>query len=410
MAQAIVAPALLKAHRATIVGNPGLVIEGRVESKDGSVSARGALLAARPSGSPPPATISAEPAGQPPIRPASGPADNLHAPLLSPARHRLGFGLRLPCAPIPDSLSPSPFSPPAPLPPPRRPTSPSSRPARSTRESPPRPIQRRPTSSTCRRPSLRTSAGRFCSSSTPAPAARSRPRSFGPRPSSSAYDASSNNTMSDGPWEPNTRAVNAMFPDLMKRLPIDDRRVYATGFSGGAMLSWIVGLRTGQLAGVLSVGGRLPDGLEDQVPGFAFWAAAGRTDFNYRPSAELDAIAAKAGVPHRLEYFDGPQTPTPAADARRALGWFEVLAMRDGRRPRDEAFVDAELAVDVRRRGARAAGSRARSAPSFRSDRRELRRTAQRRRARAARQGPCRGRCRPRRPQGGEGGGASRRS
>ncbi|MCB1009473.1 MAG: error-prone DNA polymerase, partial [Acidobacteria bacterium] len=40
MAQAIVAPALLRAHRATIVGNPGLVIEGRVESKDGSVSLR----------------------------------------------------------------------------------------------------------------------------------------------------------------------------------------------------------------------------------------------------------------------------------------------------------------------------------------------------------------------------------
>jgi error-prone DNA polymerase len=40
MAQAIVAPALFQAQRATIVGHPGLVVEGTVEEKDGSVSLR----------------------------------------------------------------------------------------------------------------------------------------------------------------------------------------------------------------------------------------------------------------------------------------------------------------------------------------------------------------------------------
>ena len=38
MVQAIVKRALLLAHRATIVGNPGLVIEGVVQQRDGSVS------------------------------------------------------------------------------------------------------------------------------------------------------------------------------------------------------------------------------------------------------------------------------------------------------------------------------------------------------------------------------------
>jgi error-prone DNA polymerase len=40
MAQAIVSPRLFQENRATIVGNPGLVIEGVVESRDGSVSLR----------------------------------------------------------------------------------------------------------------------------------------------------------------------------------------------------------------------------------------------------------------------------------------------------------------------------------------------------------------------------------
>ena len=40
MAQAIVSRALLHAHRPTIVGTPGLVVEGTVEAKDGSISVR----------------------------------------------------------------------------------------------------------------------------------------------------------------------------------------------------------------------------------------------------------------------------------------------------------------------------------------------------------------------------------
>jgi dienelactone hydrolase len=158
--------------------------------------------------------------------------------------------------------------------------------------------------------------------------------------------ASSNNTMSDGPFDPNVRAVNAMFPDLMRRLPVDPKRIYATGFSGGAILSWLVGLRSGQLAGVISVGGRPPDGYESQPPSFALWAAAGETDFNYLPTRELDRAAQRAGLAHRLEFFPGPHSWFDAAEAERAVAWLELIAMRDGLRPRDEAAIDAALASE----------------------------------------------------------------
>jgi error-prone DNA polymerase len=48
MAQAIVAPALFQKLRATIVGNPGLVVEGIVEARDGSVSLRAERVWALP--------------------------------------------------------------------------------------------------------------------------------------------------------------------------------------------------------------------------------------------------------------------------------------------------------------------------------------------------------------------------
>jgi predicted esterase/tetratricopeptide (TPR) repeat protein len=159
--------------------------------------------------------------------------------------------------------------------------------------------------------------------------------------------ASSNNTMSDGPAEPNARAINAMIPDVMKRLPIDEKRIYAGGFSGGAVLAWTVGLKGNYLAGVISVGGRpAPEHLA-LTPKFALFSTAGEADFNFQPTRELDAIAAQAGVPHRLEFFPGPHSWCPPETARAAVLWLEILAMRDGRTPRDISRIEAALGDEM---------------------------------------------------------------
>lgn len=159
--------------------------------------------------------------------------------------------------------------------------------------------------------------------------------------------ASSNNTMSDGPGEPNARAINAMIPDVMKRLPVDEKRIYAGGFSGGAVLAWTVGLKGNYLAGVISIGGRpAPEHLA-LTPKFALFSAAGDGDFNFQPTRELDAIAARAGVPHRLEFFPGPHAWCPPETALAAVRWLEILAMRDGRAPRDAARIESTLTAEL---------------------------------------------------------------
>jgi dienelactone hydrolase len=143
------------------------------------------------------------------------------------------------------------------------------------------------------------------------------------------------------PGRAHARAINAMIPDVMKRLPIDEKRIYAGGFSGGGVLAWTVGLKGNYLAGVISIGSRpAPEHLA-LSPKFALFAAAGETDFNFQATRELDRIAAKAGAPHRLELFPGPHAWCPPAMARQAVAWLEVLAMRDGRRPRDAARIEA---------------------------------------------------------------------
>lgn len=137
--------------------------------------------------------------------------------------------------------------------------------------------------------------------------------------------AASNRTRSDGgsPAE-NQRAINSLLGDVTTRLPIDPQRMYAAGFSGGAVLAWAVGVLGGELAGVIAVGGRPAPEHAARRPTFPLFAAAGSEDFNYLPTLDLVEHAAAAGVPTRFEEFAGPHAWCPPEVARRAVAWMEL--------------------------------------------------------------------------------------
>ena len=150
--------------------------------------------------------------------------------------------------------------------------------------------------------------------------------------------ASSNNTMSDGPWEPNRRALDAMWPDVLRGYAVDPKRIYGAGFSGGATVAFVLA-RAGGLAGVIAAGA--PDRPHEGVapPKIAWFGSAGDLDFNFLEARLTDARMAKAGNRHRLEFFDGAHQWLKPDGAMRAIAWLEAVAMKEGRRP-----VDAELA------------------------------------------------------------------
>jgi predicted esterase len=156
--------------------------------------------------------------------------------------------------------------------------------------------------------------------------------------------AGSNNTESDGPMSPNIKAMVAMWDDTHRTLPIDPRRVYATGFSGGARASCLLAQKTGKVAGVIGCGAGFAEGNppEKNLP-FVYFGAVGDKDFNYLEMRELDATLAKLKATHRLAVFDGPHRWPPADVCLRAVEWMEREAMRAGLRPRDEALLAACL-------------------------------------------------------------------
>ncbi|MCP3956314.1 MAG: hypothetical protein GY719_00525 [bacterium] len=158
---------------------------------------------------------------------------------------------------------------------------------------------------------------------------------------------SSNDTRSDGPMEPNIKAVNAMWPEAHRFYSIDPERIYAAGFSGGAMVAWVLGRSTGALAGVIGSGGRFdPHHFEEEIL-FACFGAAGSTDFNYSPMRKIHAQLERWGAPQRLEIFDDRHRWMPAELATQGVEWMELVAMKQGKRERDGELIERLYSEDA---------------------------------------------------------------
>ncbi len=173
--------------------------------------------------------------------------------------------------------------------------------------------------------------------------------------------ASSNDSASDGAFEPNLKAMQAMWADTHHRFSIDDKRVYAGGFSGTVRSSCTLALAVpGAIAGVIGAGAGFPEGQPPtaKTP-FVFFATVGNLDFNFDEVTELDETLEDLRLPHRIEEFAGPHQWMPEDLATLSIQWVEVQAMRSGTRPHDLALAKSLYDEDLAKaRSLEAAGDR----------------------------------------------------
>jgi tetratricopeptide (TPR) repeat protein len=150
-------------------------------------------------------------------------------------------------------------------------------------------------------------------------------------------------------------AVNAMWEDTHARFAIDDHRVYATGFSGGARVATALALGTrGQIAGVIGCGAGFPPDVEPSKDlGFVYYGAVGTDDFNLPEMRRLADALEAASATYRIETWPGGHDWPPVDECALALEWLELHAMRAGTRPVDPSLVDAWRRRDEERARAR---------------------------------------------------------
>jgi hypothetical protein len=156
----------------------------------------------------------------------------------------------------------------------------------------------------------------------------------------------------NGPWEPIFAAAAAMWADTHARLAIDDERVFAAGFSGGARAASIFSKMIGRpIAGVIACGAGVPEGFEiDKLDPSAFCGIVGTADFNFREVMDLDGLLdRRTDIPHWIRTFDGPHSWPPIPVCSEAVEWLELAAAKHAGQPPDRALADALIAKTAAR-------------------------------------------------------------
>lgn len=154
------------------------------------------------------------------------------------------------------------------------------------------------------------------------------------------YIVAGSNNSRNGPTRQELDAAEAMTRDTQERLSIDIHRVYFAGLSGGARFAAVLAQGCKCAAGaLLNSAGFSPSSPPAAEPNFPVFATAGTLDFNYPEVVELDAKLATLHYAHAFRRFDGPHEWAPAGVMEEAFAWFRLQAMKQGREPRDAAFV-----------------------------------------------------------------------
>ncbi len=165
------------------------------------------------------------------------------------------------------------------------------------------------------------------------------------------YIVAASNNSQNGLEGGSREAAIAVWDDTHLKLPVDQRRRYVAGMSGGARVAASVALSCGDcVAGVIANAAGFPPGASPPHPmKFAYFAAVGDADFNYAEFVRLRRELDRAEARYRIRVFEGPHGWAPTEVWLEALNWMDIQAMASGALPRDGARITTSLHETIAR-------------------------------------------------------------
>lgn len=140
-----------------------------------------------------------------------------------------------------------------------------------------------------------------------------------------------------------SQAVNAIWQDTHVRLSLDERRVYTSGFSGGARVAGAMAFSSpGQISGVVAHGAGYPN-RHSTTDKLLYYFAVGDKDFNWPEVITVGHERQKEGLPYRVNVYSGSHQWAPASVMEDAVQWLQLKAMQAGDLSRDNALIDRQF-------------------------------------------------------------------
>src|SRR5262249_20703599 len=164
------------------------------------------------------------------------------------------------------------------------------------------------------------------------------------------YIVVGSNNSRNGPMAIASAAINAVWKDTHARFNIDDTRIYAAGFSGGARVACQFGYAlAGKVAGVVACGAGFPTNIfPSRSTPFVVFSTVGNADFNYPEMVRLARTLDSVGLANKLRVFGGPHQWAPRDLCSESIEWMQLQAMKSGRLQKEAAFIDELFARELR--------------------------------------------------------------
>ena len=150
------------------------------------------------------------------------------------------------------------------------------------------------------------------------------------------------NDSRNGPGVSLNKILQTIWTDTHERFSIDEKRVYTSGFSGGARAASAVAYSLqGAVAGVIACGaGFHPNISPSKSIPFAFFATIGTEDFNMPELRTLDQALNDFDIAHRVKIFEGGHAWASSQLCTEAMEWMQLQAMKTGRAQKNEPWID----------------------------------------------------------------------
>lgn len=147
----------------------------------------------------------------------------------------------------------------------------------------------------------------------------------------------------------NFKAAKAMWQDAATRFSIDRDRTYTAGFSGGARLGSEVAIVTKSIAGHMACGAgfRNTTHANKKLP-FPVALAIGNKDMNFMELTDLERKLGFTKTDRRFFIFDGGHQWPGSEEFINMFQWFELLAMRQEKLPKNKKFVKSLWKADMK--------------------------------------------------------------
>jgi len=158
----------------------------------------------------------------------------------------------------------------------------------------------------------------------------------------------SNNTK-NGPYQQNFDITNRLFSHVFSNFNIDEKQIYAAGFSGGSRLACTVAVLTGAIQGVIACGAGFPIEMDKKpslVSQFSYVGLVGDEDMNYQEMFNVKEWLNTFKIDNALFTYEDLHRWPPEIQINRAFMWLEIQAYNRKIRESNTKHIDEFYAED----------------------------------------------------------------